>query len=744
MSQGNLTPLGTNVLCALLDGKGIDINKDAANAYGVSNTIAQHTKGSIERDTCLGLISDCIRKAYDKLGAAITLETYNKIIAIGKNDIPALGNTNPSTFPNYSPLLIETYTCSGGQSFYKMHYEPAHITKGSVRIISASVNGTIVDPSNYQINGDTLRYVGRLLPGDKLTVFSVEGTSYGFVHVISSQAMREFKYGKKTLEDFCLSFVICQGFLAQSNSKINTLKNAMGFLEGTYSNMNDLTTSDITGITLSTLYWGQDLIKSGRAINLSRITTFGSPYNLLLTMKQNNSIINSVAKVFLTSGFTTSSLNELLEESREPTKLELKNLYTAFQEIKDDVLKDVLITLNVQTKNINSLADLLDPKKLFPNSFTSLTVPKFNTSPGPTNSKTYYLIYSNTGVNGQLDQFNYGDELQGIVPKYVYRACGALRTSMLQVKHIQNMEIEKFSQVVANLETTNGLDNINGTTTPNNPDVLKKALQQVAKGSGENGTYVVTDFFGAMTGINYKLDKVLELAKQLETNELKTIYRNLSEEISKSSPLTEKIEQFIWQANNEIKNIKNRKPIVSNELNTIWDSIGKQLVKEMAARELAIAQYTPGTVTDIYGFNDSITNWASQTEPNMSAQVLEAISDLNHIGGQSIIGMMREERNSKRLGLAGGTSDNKIPDVPSVTPVAEPTIPVGNGETLPKVTGETQTPGSFGGSPEVDLVPANLDIFNISTTTKPSIIEPIKAVEQVIHCNCDCWDDLPN
>jgi hypothetical protein len=744
MSQGNLTPLGTNVLCALLEGKGISINKDAATAYGLSNTVAQHTRGTIENNTYLNLVSQSIRKAYEKLGSDITLSTYNKLIAIGKESIPALGNSNPSTFPDYMPLLIESYTCGGGQSYYQLHYIPEHLTKGSERIVSVKVNGVTVDPSNYQITGDTLRYTGKLLPGDKIGVFSVEGTSYGFVHVISNQAMREFKYGKKTLEDFCLSFTICQGFISQSNSKINTLKNAMGFLDGTYSNMNDLITSDITGITLSTLHWGQDLVKLGRAIDLSKLTTFGSPYNLLLTMKKNNSIINSVAQVLLTSGFNTSSLNELLDESREPTKLELKNLYTTFEQIKDDTLKDVLITLNVQTENIETLADLLNPKKLFPKSYASLTVPKFNTSSGPTNSKTYYLIYANGGVNSQLEQFNYGEELQGIVPRYVYKACGSLRTSMLQVKHIQNMEIEKFSQIVSNMETTSGLDNVNGGSAPTNSDALKKALQQVALGTGENGTYVVTDFFGAMTGINYKLDKVKELISELETTELKEIYQKLLEEVSESLPSTEKIEQYIWEANNEIKNIKNRKPIVSNDLNTIWDSIGKQLLKEMTARDLAITQYTQGTVTDIYGFNDSINLWALETEPNMSAQVLEAISDLNHIGGQSIIGMMREERNSKRLGLAGGTTDNKIPDVPPVTSVAEPTIPVGNGETLPKVTGETQTPGSFGGSPEIDLVPANLDIFNISTTTKPSIIEPIKAVEQVIHCNCDCWDDLPN
>jgi hypothetical protein len=45
----------------------------------------------------------------------------------------------------------------------------------------------------------------------------------------------------------------------------------------------------------------------------------------------------------------------------------------------------------------------LNPKKLFPNSYQSLTVPVYNTTQAVTNSKTYYPIYSGGGVNGNLN-----------------------------------------------------------------------------------------------------------------------------------------------------------------------------------------------------------------------------------------------------------------------------------------------------------------------------------------------------
>jgi len=41
---------------------------------------------------------------------------------------------------------------------------------------------------------------------------------------------------------------------------------------------------------------------------------------------------------------------------------------------------------------------------------------------------------------------------------------------------------------------------------------------------------------------------------------------------------------------------------------------------------------------------------------NMEAQTLEAIADLSIIGGQSIIGLMRQERNQAKLQLVGSTS----------------------------------------------------------------------------------------
>jgi hypothetical protein len=59
--------------------------------------------------------------------------------------------------------------------------------------------------------------------------------------------------------------------------------------------MNDLITSDITGITLATQLWGNDLINIGRAIDLSQIEQFGNPAVLLKTMTDYNAVTEAVS-----------------------------------------------------------------------------------------------------------------------------------------------------------------------------------------------------------------------------------------------------------------------------------------------------------------------------------------------------------------------------------------------------------------------------------------------------------------
>jgi len=396
-------------------------------------------------------------------------------------------------------------------------------------------------------------------------------TQWGYNRLLALQAWMEFNYNS-TLEqgddsnpagyrDFLQSFNNASGFIGYSNTAILPVDNSKTFLDGIYSNMNDLISGDITGISMATKIFGQDLIALGKAFDLSTIQTFGLPSNLLKTLVKNNALTQNISLAIIATGINTNELGSIISNLTPPTTEQEQKLYAAFFITVGDSLKEALVPLNCKTQGLESLADLLNPKKMFPNSYETLTVPIYNTTTQPTNSKTYYPIYVNGGTNANLTSpgvlaqigvqtpvgtppinnapttttitiqeptVGFGSYLSTIVPPAIATACGALSISFLQVKNITNIPVEKFAQVLTNLETTVGLA-VNGTNVPTNLDLRTAGRPLIALGSGPQGTYTASDFFGCMSGLPYNgpLKNILAKIQQVQTTKLHNIYDEL-------------------------------------------------------------------------------------------------------------------------------------------------------------------------------------------------------------------------
>jgi len=687
MSQsGKYTPLTINALGSLIQDTGLTTNPNAVSFMGTSTGLSNYTPGTITNDTVLYRLSSSIKLAYD-LVASITISGtyYTNLCNIGSTSIPALGLSKPSTY-----------------------------------------SGT----------------------------YSGELTSYGFLRLIALQAYNEFHINNGSYSDFLQTFSTCNSFKLRSNKVIESMNAATTYLDGIYSNMNDLITGDIAGVSLSTFYWGQDLIASGRAIDLSMISTFGTPSDLLKTLYKNRALTTAANLALLAAGLSSTDISDIINGAEVSVDRQ-KNLYGAFSIIIGTDLSDVLIALNCQTQKLTSLADLLDPKKLFPNSYKTLTVPEYNTTVGPTNSKTYHPIYVGDDTNSQV-LATYGGRLIDILPETVACACDAFGTSMLQIKNIKSANIEKFSQVVTHLEMVSDLS-VNGTSLPTNQDVVTTSLPLIAKGTGKFGVYTMCDFFGAMTGLTYDWKELQGKILALQTDTLVTIYQDIYDVLDSATP-TVGLQDLIDDANTEITNIYNNNTAAATTLNDLYDLFGTHLVKEQAARELALPNLDLLTtaISDIYSFIENLNQYATQTDQYDSCPVIESISDLTGIGGSSLVASMREIRNAIKLGLAGIEQDSDIQTeklnlpkltgkIPTVTTDGVTVLMVNEGPLvgISAITGAATTLGSLGGSPETTLVPTNLDIFNIQDTVLSSVMTPAQAVEQVILCNCDCWDNLP-
>ena len=496
-------------------------------------------------------------------------------------------------------------------------------------------------------------------------------------------------------------------------------------------------------------------------------------------------------------------------------------------------------------------------------------------------------------VTIQVPPMGFGSYLNSILPPDIAQAAGAFSTSMLQIKNIKNVPIEKFAQIVTNIETTTGLS-VNSTSVPVDTSLATQGSSILAKGSGPYGTYTMSDFMGCMSGLPYLGLEISGPIHDLETTALYNIYKQLYlavtweratvsvqystyqvespptifttyyhvtgltitdpgggygregasaptitisdggsgtttiglddtdltnfgrvTTVSLSSAGTDGttvptatvdyppggtsfsntiVQDYIDGANVEIANILASKPALANKLNTNWNYSGTQLTIEQRAiatgQTLQVPLASPSDKVDglsqypttIISFIDNLPQFGLNTEPNMQAQTIEAISNLSTVGGQSIVALMRAARNQARLAEVGIPLDDNIEDTLSakdtkeliangtvggstpaklvqtdnttnVTPNAygfyNPvdnnyyvTNPDFNGTQLGTVvdTGSASVPGSFAGSDYGNLVPSNLNAFYSSGTLLPSTYTISQAIDEVVTCNCDCWD----
>ena len=484
--------------------------------------------------------------------STLTTTAYNNLISIGANTIPALGNAKPPTYVAVDPSGIWTdaaVTYGVQQGELDSLPGPATSGYGETSVTDQGQEATWLPYNTTNPNHSV--------------------TQWGYVRLHALQAWNEFNWNGAEValanpeyKEFLSSFSTAQSFIDYNNQAIMTNQNSKTFLDGAYSNMDDLISADIYGISLANTLFGTDLDNLGKVINLSRIDSFGLPSVLLQTLGENNAVIQDLVLALLSSGLESSEVQGLISGAiPTPTVEQEQQIYSAFLIIIGENLEEVIAPLQCTTQGLESLADLLDVKKLFPNSYQSLTVPKYNSELGlPTNSKTYYPIYISGGVNSALttedmneyvgvqtpnrppnitrnevvDANNisspkpgFGSYLSGILPNQQAVAAGAFSFTMRQVKNIERADIKNFSRAVKSIENTRSLNLVNGTSKPTNDDAIANVQAKEALGSGPYGTYTMSDLFGCMSGLPYPWEQIFNNISQVQTAELARLYQEL-------------------------------------------------------------------------------------------------------------------------------------------------------------------------------------------------------------------------
>ncbi len=228
--------------------------------------------------------------------------------------------------------------------------------------------------------------------------------SGGFGNLVANNAAMYLGDGE--VDKFCQVFQIVSGYRSTTNTLICSAVNATTYLGPTFTTMNNLITGQATGVNLAVKCLGRDLAKSGDLINLANLEDFGTPTGLLQQISKlagiKSGTVGVVAAALLDQGLTPKEIVSLCTpnsvngalgggagggggngwaalpngavDPNELNKLQ-KKAYPALKNIKGTDLAEVLQILNVFTPNINNLADLLNLQKIFPTSWSSMTVP---------------------------------------------------------------------------------------------------------------------------------------------------------------------------------------------------------------------------------------------------------------------------------------------------------------------------------------------------------------------------------
>jgi len=285
----------------------------------------------------------------------------------------------------------------------------------------------------------------------------------GYANSISTAASTQL--GGGDFGKFAQAFGAAQGYISLTNNVINSAVNANSndYLGPTFSNMNNLITGDIAQVNLAFPAFGADLANIGCAIKFSRPDMIGTPAGLLQNIAECGNILNGstpcVTAALKTQGLTDQNISDLVNNNVQSlynqnglTQNQFNTLqkraYPALVNVTGTCLQDVLDILDCASPNIETMADLLNPVKLFPASFSSLTLPTPN---GPV------LIYDTTGtVNSAITPIlNSGsitptgcDELAKIIPPADAAASRALQIAFQQIKGITGITTQQLAAIL--------------------------------------------------------------------------------------------------------------------------------------------------------------------------------------------------------------------------------------------------------------------------------------------------------
>jgi len=533
----------------------------------------------------------------------------------------------------------------------------------------------------------------------------------GFTGIVTAQGTSYLGNGNVTI--FAQVFSAAQGYVITTNDYINSSINSQTYLGSTFTTMNSLFTGNLSDVTLAMNTFGTDLKALGQLIDLNNLGNFGSPAALFRQLVTLTNITPSIRAALIQAGLTEASIGDLINPNINLDTNIQRLAYIGMQNVTGTDLEQVLAIFGVTTANIKTMADLLNPVKIFPNSFPSLTVRTYNQDA----SSVLRAIYDNNQgtVNSKLliylpkfilalagpGTITY-ERLSRVIPSDQALANKAIQVSLQQIKNINNLTLPQLAAAFSNMQTTKDLPSISALQQAVPASVAAYYANTYATGSGPNGTLVITDLLGAAVGVPFTSDltNVTTTINSMSTagvfGTLIVTYNRITATVNGEytvgntitippgpgagtySNVDSALSALISNASSEVSGIQSSYPAQSANLNANFNDMAAGLQTEKTNLSLAsidIANLIATGRGPIMSFVQSLPNYGLNTEKNGPAQFLETVADLNTQGGQAIVACLREGKNNSVLNAVNVGVDTNIPSSPATPPPQANLIP---------------------------------------------------------------------
>lgn len=573
--------------------------------------------------------------------------------------------------------------------------------------------------------------LGNSIPAGAPTPRPVTGpVDTGFSGLVVATA--NLYLGNGDVGKFSQAFFAAQGYCGTTNLFVNSAANAQNYLGPTFKGMDALTTNSISSVNTNFTAFGVDLGRQGQLTNFADLNNYGTPAALLRQLAKVADLQGGTLKIvetpLLAAGLTRANIQTLLTADRadNPTQFDRYQAlaYEGMMNVKGADLQQVLNILGVTTRGLQSMADLLNPQKIFPNSWPTMTT---------TTPTGVVPVYQSNGsiapelgpaVSVYLPTPSGCDELGKIIPPEIAVANKAIQVSLQQMTGAPLTTLPALAQTVLGqtqyiwnetqpyLENTvvNNGDNIPtfyraqqdvpaGTDINNTaywkptglggmstmaglpdiqaqtkalPDDVAAFYQTLAIGSGPNGTITVCDILGAAPGYGY-------------TDQFASVTANINR-LSAAGALTALTATYtamlgaaddaamsvlITQANANIATIAAGNAATVAAINTSWSSMATKLNTEYTLQTRADIVWTDlqaNNQPSVFALVQSLPSAGLEVDAGGAGWYFEQIANQSTRGGQAMVGVLREARNTQRLNAAQLSLDTTPSTRPAVTP----------------------------------------------------------------------------